>query len=267
VAGGPGAGGPELIGVGVGPGDPELVTVAAVAALRAAAVVVVPVSTPARGDVGAQVAGRAEQVVRAHLGPDRVVRVPFAMSERAGVTAERSRAWEAAAQVVLDAFSDGASTVAFATLGDPNVFSTFTYLAATVREQVPRVRIRTIPGITAMQDLACRAGVALCEGREVLTLVPASAGAEALEAALGRDGTVVVYKGSIGDGELLEVLRRHGRLDEAVVGVRLGMDGERLAPAVDWAPATGATAGEVARLPYLSTVLVPAVREGHGGKL
>jgi precorrin-2/cobalt-factor-2 C20-methyltransferase len=273
----------ELVGVGVGPGDPGLITVAAVRALRAADVVIVPVSTVPGGDVGAKGSGRAESVVREHLGTDRVVRVPFVMSDRAGVTARRAEAWETAAQVVLDAFAEGATTVAFATLGDPNVYSTFTYLAATVRTRDPRVRVRTIPGITAMQDLAARSGTPLCEGREVLTLVPATAGPQTVEASLRRDGTVVVYKGSSGGAALMEVLARTGRLDTAVVGARLGMDGEQLAPAGDWvsgtatgtdaAAATGTDTGtdtaaaRVLRLPYLSTVLVPADRRQRGGKL
>jgi precorrin-2/cobalt-factor-2 C20-methyltransferase len=254
---------PELIGVGVGPGDPGLITVAAVQALRAASVVIVPVTTASGGDVGAAGAGRAEAVVREHLGTDRVVRVPFVMSDRAGVTAKRSQAWEAAAQVVLDAFAEGAATVAFATLGDPNVYSTFTYLASTVRAREPRVRLRTIPGITAMQDLASRSGIPLCEGREVLTLVPSTAGPAAIEDCLRRDGTVVVYKGSSGGTAMLDVLARTGRLDCAVVGARLGMDDEQLAPAVDWATGTA----DARRLPYLSTVLIPADRHQRGGKL
>jgi precorrin-2/cobalt-factor-2 C20-methyltransferase len=266
--------GPQLVGVGVGPGDPGLVTVAAVEALRGADVVIVPVSAVSavsaqpHGDVGAEAAGRAEQVVRAHLGQGRVLRVPFVMTGRSGVTHQRSQAWENAAQVVLDTFEAGATTVAFATLGDPNVYSTFTYLAATVRDRSPQVRVRTIPGITAMQDLAARAGIVLCEGRETLTLVPGTAGVDVLEASLRHDGTVAVYKGGDGAGELLEVLRRNGRLDEAVVGTRLGMDGERVGPAVTWAPARAVTGEEDAvRMPYLSTVLAPARRERHGGKL
>lgn len=258
---------PELIGVGVGPGDPELITVAAVKVLREAGVVIVPVSTPPGGDVGAGPAGRAEQVVRAHLGPGQVLRVPFVMADRGGVTDRRSQAWDAAAQVVLDAFAAGAATVAFAALGDPNVYSTFTYLAATVRARSCQVRVRTIPGITAMQDLAARAGVVLCEGREPLTLVPTTAGIGVLEEALRRDGTVVAYKGGRTAGEVLDVLRRNSRLDGAVVGVRLGMDGERVAPAAAWTPAGSSAGEELVRMPYLSTVLAPAPRQCRGGKL
>ena len=92
------------------------------------------------------------------------------------------------------AFDDGAGTVAFGTIGDPNLYSTFSYLAQTVRGLVPGLTIETVPGITAMQDLAARSGTVLAEGDEPLTLLPLTAGTQAFRDALTRPGTVVGYK-------------------------------------------------------------------------
>lgn len=244
---------PALVGVGVGPGDPDLVTVKGVRVLREADLVVVPA-----GDSGDS--GRAERTVRAHLDAaahDRVRRVVFALSDRGGVTPARAEAWDSAAAVVADAFAGGARTVAFATIGDPNVYSTFTYLAAGVRRLVPGVEVSTVPGITAMQALAAASGTPLVEGREPLTLVPLTAGLPALESALAGGGTVVAYKGGRHTAEVLDVLARHDRLDDAVVGRDLGLPTEEVVPA----------RAAQARLPYLSTLLVPARRDSVGGKL
>ena len=109
---------PVLAGIGVGPGDPDLVTVKAVRVLCEADLVLVPVM--ATGE-----RGRAEATVRAHVTHDRITRVPFALTEGAGM-AERESAWDAAADTAVAAFTGGASVVAFATIGDPNVYSTFT---------------------------------------------------------------------------------------------------------------------------------------------
>ena len=126
-----------LIGVGTGPGDPELTTVKAVRVLRTADLVIVPV-------LSADERGRAEATVAAHIDHDRVRRAVFALNERSDPS-RRAAAWDTAAMTVVAAFEDGARTVAFATIGDPNVYSTFTYLAQTVRALGRRPRRRDGP--------------------------------------------------------------------------------------------------------------------------
>ncbi|MFJ3652787.1 precorrin-2 C(20)-methyltransferase [Streptomyces nigra] len=240
----------RLIGVGVGPGDPELVTVKGVNALRAADVVVVPVM-----DSGER--GRAEATVLHYVPAEKVVRVVFALNERTD-RARREAAWDAAGRRVAELLA-GHSAVAFATIGDPNVYSTFTYLAQTIVASVPGTVVETVPGITAMQDLAARSGAALTEGTEPLTLVPVTAGAAVLKEALAGPGTVVAYKFGRQAREVAEALRESGRADGAVWGSALGLPEESIRPAADL---------DDAPLPYLSTLIAPARRDGgRGGKL
>lgn len=237
----------RLIGVGMGPGDPELVTVKAVRVLREADLVVVPV-------MGADEVGRAEATVLAHIDHDRVQRLVFALDDRGGATPERVQAWDAAADAVAQALRSSAC-VAFATIGDPNIYSTFTYLADAVRERLPEVVVETVPGITAMQALAARSGTVLCEGTESLALLPLTAGLEAFEEALTHFDTVVAYKGGRQLVAVRAVLAKHDRLDSAVFGAALGLPDEQVGP-LPTSPA-----------PYLSTVIAPARRTTRGGKL
>lgn len=272
---------PSLIGVGVGPGDPDLVTVAAVRALRDADVVLVPLTGADRssgsgsgsgsglepgpesvpGSESASVpggTGRAEATVLAHLDPaarERVRRVPFSMAGGEGPA--RQRTWQAAADAVLEAVDAGALTVAFATIGDPNIYSTFTYVARAVRQARPDVVVRTVPGITAMQGLAARAGISLCEGDETLCLVPLTAGPEVYRQALRTGGTVVAYKGGRHLSRALDLLAEHERVDTAVLGTALGCEDESVVPAAQGLP-PGAP-------PYLTTLIAPAPRPAREG--
>ncbi|MFD4941596.1 precorrin-2 C(20)-methyltransferase [Streptomyces sp. NPDC058239] len=240
----------RLVGVGVGPGDPELVTVKGVNALRGAAVVVVPVM-----DTGER--GRAEATVLHYVAADKVVRVVFALNERTD-RARREAAWDAAGERVAELLRAHGS-VAFATIGDPNVYSTFTYLAHTIGELLPGTAVETVPGITAMQDLAARSGAVLTEGTEPLTLVPVTAGAAVLKEALEGPGTVVAYKFGRLAAEVATALRETGRTEDAVWGSALGLPEESIRPAAELAEGP---------LPYLSTLIAPAPRDGgRGGKL
>jgi precorrin-2/cobalt-factor-2 C20-methyltransferase len=237
----------RLVGVGVGPGDPELVTVKAVRVFREADAVFVPVAES--GEVG-----RAEAVVRAHADPARVRQLLFALSDD---PVAREANWDRAAAEVAEVVGGG-GTAAFATIGDPSVYSTFGYLAATLHDLVPRVEVATVPGITAMQDLAARAGVNLVEGTERLALFPFTAGPDRFAEALAAFDTVVCYKGGRHLPELLGVLRAAGRLDRAVYGARLGLAGEVVRPAAELPGDPG---------PYLSTLIALPDRRGRGAAL
>ena len=227
----------RLIGVGVGPGDPELVTLKAARILREAQRVFVPVLDDLEP-------GRAEATVLAHAGHDRIERLVFSLESTA-----RGRYWEAAGRRVAQWLRDGGGTAAFATIGDPNVYSTFSYLAAAVKADLPEVEVESVPGITAMQALSASAGVPLVEGSERLVLLPLAGGAEGLSEALGQGGTVVVYKGGRHLPEIAKALKEAGRLEGALLGSHLGLEGEEITALSD-----------VDRAPYLSAMMIPARR-------
>jgi precorrin-2/cobalt-factor-2 C20-methyltransferase len=230
-----------LIGVGVGPGDPELLTVQALRVIREADRVVAPALAP-------DAVGRAEAIVR-QVAPDvRVERVVFDMGPAAD---ERAAAYDRAVLVLLPRL-DAGERVVFITLGDPNIYSTFSSLATAVRRLRPAVAVETVPGIMAFQALAARAGTVLLEGTQSMRLVTALEGAGALEEALGEDDhAVVVYKGGRHLPDLLKALARAGRSEGAVIGELLGLPGERVAAAGEW-PEQPAS--------YLATLIVPPAR-------
>ena len=240
----------ELIGIGVGPGDPDLLTVAAVRDLSRAGRIFVPV-------MAADVAGRAEAVVRAHVTHHRLERLVFALSDDvAGSQRRRHDCWDTAAARVVTHLREHGGSAAFATLGDPSVYSTFGYLAKTVRELVPDIRIRTVPGITAMQAAASAAGLTLVEGSEPLTLLPLTRDFTAVDQALAGDGAVVVYKGGRRLVPLRERIDAAGALDRAWCVEHVGTADEQI---IRLARTDSAS--------YLSTVVVLPARSGRGAQL
>lgn len=241
----------RLVGIGVGPGDPELITVKAVKALQRCSAILVPATETSGPD-----AGRAETTVTAAC-PEvagRIVRVPFSMADRSGVTARRAASWRASVEAAVRCFAEGATQVGFATIGDPSVYSTFSYLAAGVRDRLPTVEVTVVPGITAMQALAAASRVPLVEGDEVLALVPLKKGIDRLVEVAGVVDTCVVYKAGRHLGELRTHLAEVG--DEAIAGIDVGLPGQRLAPV-----------SELTKAPYFTSVLWPARRSGTGERL
>jgi precorrin-2/cobalt-factor-2 C20-methyltransferase len=235
--------GPALIGVGVGPGDPGLLTVRALEVLRSVDRILAPSTS------GAAI-GRAEAIVR-DAAPDLALeRVPFVMEAD---SAARDAALAAACDRVV-AHLDAGERVAFITLGDPSIYSTFGSVADGVRRRRPATPVEVVPGIMAFQDLAARTATALVDGAERLVLIPArGAGDVDAVAAVAADAAtaVVLYKGGRRLGELAERLGEAGRLDGAVVGELLGMPGGTVSPLA--AAATRPAS-------YLATVIVPPVR-------
>jgi precorrin-2/cobalt-factor-2 C20-methyltransferase len=229
----------RLVGVGVGPGSPDLLTVRALHALRRATVVAAPCTDETA-------IGRAEAIVR-EAAPDVVVeRMVFVMAPEPQA---RAGAIDAAGARVVELL-DAGEEVAFITLGDPNVYSTFSSIAGAVRATRPSTTIETVPGVMAFQDLASRAHVVLTDEQQSLVVLPANGGDDALADALAdRARTIVVYKGGRRLPELARRLREAARLDGAVLGELLGMPGERVAAVADVADRPAS---------YLSAVIVPA---------
>src|SRR3712207_1473399 len=130
-----------------------------------------------------------------------------------------------------------------------------TYLVRALSD-ILEVKVETVAGITAMQELASRSGTVLLLGNERLVLLPFTAGKSELRSALDSFETVVCYKGGGRLDEVLEVARETGRLEDGTFGSWLGMNG-----------------GEIVQLPemsgregtYLSTVMFTRGDEGGRG--
>lgn len=245
----------RLLGIGVGPGDAELITIKAVRALEEADLILVPAADTSESEVG-----RAEAIILESCQnvAGRIQRIPFSMSARRGVDEKRSEAWQTSADAAVAGFETGARTIAFATIGDPSVYSTFSYLADSVRRQIPDLIVEVIPGITAMQALAAASTTPLVEGQEILALVPVTAGIEAVGRVLDNVDTVVAYKVGRQLEAVFELLVERGRDEATVIGVNVGLPDQIVRKLNE----TSASP-----VPYFSTLLVPPSRGETGSRI
>ncbi|MEM9203355.1 MAG: precorrin-2 C(20)-methyltransferase [Actinomycetota bacterium] len=229
----------RFVGVGVGPGPADLVTVRALDALRRADRVFAPCTSM-------EAVGRAEAILR-EAAPDVLVeRLVFVMQPDHDA---RERALVAVCDRITHHLNDG-EEVAFITLGDPNLYSTVSSVIAGIRARRPDSIVETVSGIMAFQALAAEGGVVLTDEQQSIVLLPASVDAGLIDAELERaDRTVILYKGGGRIAAVADQLEANQRLDGAVLGELVGMPGERITTvaAVRDQPAS-----------YLSTVIAPA---------
>ena len=199
--------------VGVGPGDPELLTRKAERILRSVDVILAPVSHPSEASV-------ALETIREFIDENRqkIIVHQFPM------TSDRSRlipAWQEAAALIA-AHAEAGRSVAFITIGDPLFYSTFIYLLRILRETWPQIPIEIVPGISSINAAASQAALPLVEGDEKMVVIPATAGIEQIKAALETYETVVLLKVKPLFSAIVELLRTAGREQSTVFVERVG---------------------------------------------
>ncbi len=203
-------------GVGVGPGDPELLTLKAARVIGACQVVAAP-QTRGGATLALDIAARA-----VNLADKEIVRLPFAMSRDAG---ERQRMHEESVGLIAGQLAQGRD-VAVLTLGDPGVFSSFFYLADGLHER--GFAIEVIPGVTSFSAVAARLGQGLTEMDEPLHVVPSAACTDQIDEVLDLPGTKVLMKPCGKLGELAEALERRGELSRASLVADCGLPSEHV---------------------------------------
>lgn len=200
----------KFTGIGVGPGDPELLTLKAVRALSEADVVIAP-RTEKRGD------SIALSIARPHMRSDiEVLELVFPMVYHTG---ELSGAWLENRNVIQGRL-DAGENVVFLTLGDPMFYSTYIYVFELLADCGHP--IETIPGVTAFCAIASHHGTPIVEGDDVLSIVPATISPEKLEQILAVSDRLVLMKVSRNFNDLRERLQHHGFAENALMVTKCG---------------------------------------------
>jgi precorrin-2/cobalt-factor-2 C20-methyltransferase len=217
----------KLIGVGVGPGDPNLLTLKAVHVLQCADVVA--------HFAKAGNASNARAIAAQFLRPD-VTELPL----RYPVTTEKSTGGAEYRTAIQGFFDEAASavaahleagrSVAVLSEGDPLFFGSYMHLHVRLMKQYPT---DVIPGVTAMSGCWSAAGLALAQGDDVLTVVPATLDEAELVRRFRQNDPTVIMKVGRNLSKVRRALTAADRLSQATYVERGTMDQEQLMPLVD----------------------------------
>lgn len=209
-----------LYGVGVGPGAPDLITLRALDVLRRVPVLALPRSS----DYGAS---KAWEIVKPALGEvhgqERLF-LTFPMSK----DPRRLRPAWSDALVAIGQHLEHGRDVAFATEGDPSLFSTFIYLAAQAPHRWPGIRIEVVPGVSSIAAVPAVTGIPLADGQERIAILPGTYGLEDLGELLQRFDTTIVMKVGGEMPRIVDALEQVGLVDRAVYVSKATMPEQRI---------------------------------------
>ena len=149
---------PGLIGIGVGPGDPELLTVKAVKAIQDADIIMCPASKEDRPSIALSV---VDSLIDKSKNQE-IVKLIFPMTKDKDVLEET---WKRNAKIMAETVQSGKNVV-YLTVGDPFLYSTWIYMHKDLTEKYPKMNISVIPGIVSMFTFASKVGVSIAEGAE-----------------------------------------------------------------------------------------------------
>ncbi|HBT78264.1 MAG TPA: precorrin-2 C(20)-methyltransferase [Planctomycetaceae bacterium] len=208
----------KFYGIGVGPGDPELLTFKAVRTIRSCDVIAVPEPDDSERT--------ALHIVGEYLHGKELLKCRFSMSrDEKKRIAQRRHVGEQICSVL-----ETGKSVGFVTLGDPSIYSTYTYIRDIVRDH--GFEVETVPGIASFSAAAAVLNVSLCEGKESLHLLPAGC-EEDIERWIGLSGTKVVMKSGKNLDRVLKTLQEYGLSKQTRIVSRCTMEGERIFHSID----------------------------------
>ncbi len=274
----------KLTGVGVGPGDPELITIKGLRAIEAAQLIFVPRSTTGEQSL-------ALRIVEPWLKPDQqVVKLSLPMTRNAD---QLLSAWQAAADVIAAAYTESLTlaggglegveqsgsttnrsafehfsplnppaggtsqeapgiTGVYLLLGDPLLYGTFIYIWQQLQERHPEIAIEMIPGVTSFAAAAAVSHFPLSTTSDRVAIIPASYETDDAQIRRLFDDyeTVIFLKVGPVLPQILETVENLGLMEQALFAERVGMPEEKIVVGADIQTLRGQ------RRPYLSLLIV-----------
>ncbi len=209
----------KLYGIGVGPGDPELMTLLAKRLISECDIVAVPVKKEGEDSVALRIAQGAVDIPE-----EKIKKVLFKMDKD---KTKREACRQAAAEEIMG-YLDAGQSVAMPVLGDVTIYSTYSYVHKRLIKAGYDVQM--IPGIPSFCAGASTANISIVEGNEGFGVIPSLKGIDQVEKALEVFDNLVIMKVGSQVKEVYDILAARGLENNAVIVSNVGMEGEYVGP-------------------------------------
>jgi len=209
---------PTFYGIGVGPGDPELLTLKALNILNNVDIIFAP-----KAKIKAD--SLAREIIENILDSKKeFIELEFPMTKD---KEELEKRYKNSAKIILQKINSG-NQVAYLTIGDPLLYSTYIYLLGALKESAPDLVIETIPGISAYSAVAARFSYSMAEKNEKVCICPVPTDINDLKKTILDHDTIVLMKVAKKLPEIVKLLQEMGIGQDAIFGSHVGMAGEKL---------------------------------------
>jgi len=208
---------PELLCVGCGPGDPELLTVKAVKAIQGADLLMCPTSKEGKPSMAFSIVEKL--IDDAH---SKTVNLVFPMVKDKKILEDT---WQKNAKIIADAVLSGKNVV-YLTVGDPYLYSTWIYLHKELENKFPEINIKVIPGIVSIFTFASKVGISIAEGSEKLAIIPSCYDLSQVKELAKNCETMVFLKDGRFFQKILNLLKEAGFPSTSIFAVGQDLDTE-----------------------------------------
>lgn len=209
---------PELICVGCGPGDPELLTVKAVNAIKNADIIMCPTSKEGKPSIALSV---VSSLIDKSKNPE-IVNLVFPMTKDKDIL---ENTWQKNSQTIADKIFSGKKVV-YLTVGDPYLYSTWIYLHRELSVKHPDIKISVIPGIVSMFTFASKIGISLAEGAEKLAVIPSCYDLSKVKEIAKNCDTMVFLKDGRYFDQVIDLLREAGFSKDSIFAIGQDLDSD-----------------------------------------
>ena len=211
---------PGLIGIGVGPGDVDLLTVKAVKAIQNADIIMCPASKEDRPSIAFTV---VSPIIDKSKNQE-IVKLIFPMTKDKDIL---EATWKKNAKIMAETVLTGKNVV-YLTVGDPFLYSTWIYMHKDLKENYPEMNISVIPGIVSMFTFASKVGVSIAEGAEKVAIIPSCYDLSSVKEIAKNSESMIFLKDGRYFDKVIEVLKDAGFPDNSIfaIGQDLGTENE-----------------------------------------